>query len=57
MKYRLLFIAVTLAKISIFVYFALFPTIFFGGGNDSEYYDAYAQGQDSEIPKDRKSVV
>jgi hypothetical protein len=49
-KYRLLFIATTLAKISIFVYFSLFPTIFFGGGNDSEYYDTYAQGQDSEIP-------
>lgn len=50
MKYRILFIATTLAKISIFVYFALFPAIFFGGGNDSEYYDTYAQGQDSEIP-------
>lgn len=50
MKYRNLFFVVTFIKIFIFVYYSLFPSIFFGGGNDSVYYDAYALGEDSEIP-------
>lgn len=50
MKYRLLFTFLTLSKISIFIYIFLFPAVFFGGGNDSEFYDSYALGEDSEIP-------
>lgn len=50
MKYRLLFTFLTLSKISIFIYILFFPAVFFGGGNDSEFYDSYALGEDSEIP-------
>ena len=50
MKYGIAFFTIGLVKVSILIYFSLFPAIFFGGGNDSEFYDAYAQGVDSEIP-------
>ncbi|WP_189396618.1 hypothetical protein [Janthinobacterium lividum] len=50
MKYRLLFAFLTFSKISIFIYIFLFPAVFFGGGNDSDFYDSYALGEDSEIP-------
>lgn len=50
MIYRTLFFSVTFTKICILAYVSIFPINFFGGGNDSEYYDAYALGMDSEIP-------
>lgn len=48
MKYRTLFFSISLVKASVATYFSLFPVIFFGGRNDSEYYDAYARGVDGE---------
>lgn len=44
------FSLIAFIKICVVIYFSVFPVVFFGGGNDSEYYDAYAQGVDSEIP-------
>lgn len=50
MRFRFAFLAISLIKICIVMYFSFFPTTFFGGGNDSTFYDAYAQGEDSQIP-------
>ncbi len=49
-RFCIAFGLIVIIKICAVIYFSAFPVDFFGGGNDSEYYDAYAQGVDSEIP-------
>ncbi|MFT0867455.1 hypothetical protein [Pseudomonas sp. CAM1A] len=46
MIYILLFAALVFIKICIFSFLTMNPQVFFSGGNDGDYYDAYARGAD-----------
>lgn len=46
MIYVLIFALIVLAKIIVFSVLISKPQVFFAGGNDGDYYDAYARGAD-----------
>lgn len=46
MIYILLFLVIVFLKVIFFSFYILNPQSFFSGGNDADYYDAYAKGAD-----------